>query len=216
MYKAHFFLAASGDPFAVQGSEAEALVRQLAPEVTGYVQSRAGSEQLGDDIAYQGVAECWFGSDVAALWAGAAMRDCALWAPGAQVKAVVVGRERTVLRTARFAHGRGVKGVFPFLRRADFEVADFQHYWWHRHGPIAARTESADGYLQCHPLHASYEQRLAGYDGVTELFWPDFAAAKAAMASDQMTVEQSTDAKNFVDTDSVALFFAEEEVVIAP
>ncbi len=216
MFKAHFFLAAAGDPFAAQGGEAEALVRKLAPEVAGYVQSRASAQQLSDEIAYQGVAECWFGSDVAALWAGAAMSACDLWARGAEVKAVVVGRERTVLRTAHFAHGRGVKGVFPFLRRADFEVADFQRYWWHRHGPIAARTESAYGYLQCHPLPASYEQRLAGYDGVTELFWPDFAAAKAAMASEQMTVEQSTDAKNFVDTESVALFFAEEEVVIAP
>ncbi len=216
MYKAHFFLAGAHDPFAASGSRAEALVRQLAPEVSGYVQSRASTAQLSDDIAYQGVAECWFGSDVAALWAGATMRDCALWAPRTQVKAVVVGRERTVLRTAQFAHGRGVKGVFPFLHRSDFEVAEFQSYWWYNHGPIAARTEDADGYLQCHPLPASYEQRLAGYDGVTELFWPDFATAKAAMASDQMTVEQSTDAKNFVDTDSVALFFAEEEVVIAP
>ena len=129
---------------------------------------------------------------------------------------MVVGRERTVLRTADFAHGRGVKGVFPFLRRADFNVADFQRYWWHKHGPIAGRTEGALGYLQCHPLPGSYDQSVADFDGVTELFWPDYATASAAMASRQMTENQSTDAKNFVDTDSVRLFFAVEEVVLAP
>ena len=210
------FLDGVEDPFAHRGVVAAEALTATAPDAVSYTQSRRTAEQLSDETVFTGAAEFWFPEEASALKAGAALRSAPLWAAGANARSVVAGRERTVLRTADFAHGRGVKGVFPFLRRADFNVKDFQRYWWHEHGPIAARTEGAHGYLQCHPLPASYDQGLADFDGVTELFWPDYATASAAMASRQMTEDQSTDAKNFVDTDSVRLFFAVEEIVLAP
>ena len=122
---------------------------------------------------------------------------------------------RTVMRLPAHHDGGLIKGVFPFRRRADLGVADFQRYWWLNHGPIAALTEQAVYYLQCHPLVETYERGRPPFDGITELHWPDVAAARAAMASRQMTEDQSNDARNFVDPDSVVLFLAAEEVVLA-
>ncbi|MEZ5599032.1 MAG: EthD domain-containing protein [Pseudomonadales bacterium] len=81
---------------------------------------------------------------------------------------------------------------------------------------MAALTEHAVYYLQCHPLPETYGQTPPPYDGITELHWPDTASARAAMASRQMREDQSNDARNFAEPGSVLLFLAVEEIVIAP
>ncbi len=216
MFKVHVFLKGKGDAFSRTGDVATSACQRLAPNIAGLVQSRASDQQLGEgEAAYRGSLEAWFKSLDAAQHGAIALQSAGLYGSGVKVSACVLGIERTVLRTASFAHGRGIKGVFPFNRRPDFTVTDFQHHWWHNHGPIAAQTESALGYLQCHPLPADLGG-AATFDGVTELFWPDFASAEAAMASRQMTQDQSNDAAKFVDRESVSLFFAEEEVLLAP
>jgi uncharacterized protein (TIGR02118 family) len=122
---------------------------------------------------------------------------------------------RTVMRLPEHHQGGFIKGVFPFRRQDHLSVADFQHYWWLNHGPIAALTEQAVYYLQCHPLAETYTRGRPPYDGITELHWRDVAAARAAMASRQMVEDQASDAQNFAEPGSVVLFLAEEEVVIA-
>ena len=216
MFKVHVLLSGAGDPFSFTGAEAQDALRAVAPNATGFVQSRAADRQLSAEApAYAGVAEIWFPFEADALATAPMLAGANLWREG--VEAVpVLGRERTVLRTAEFAHGQGIKGVFPFSRRPDLTVAEFQRHWWYRHGPIAARTEQALGYLQCHPTQRAYDGGLAPVDGITELFWPSLVAAQAAMSSRQMTEDQSNDAGNFVDRDSVKLFLALEEVVLPP
>ena len=65
-------------------------------------------------------------------------------------------------------------------------------------------------------MPSAYEHGEPDFDGVTEIFWPDMQSAESAVASRQMTEDQAGDAQNFVDLDSVMLFFGVEDVVIEP
>ena len=217
MIKLYVFLTAAPgtDPFRHQGAAALAELHRVAPAAVEYVQTRASSQQLTDEPPlFAGAAEFRFDYAAPAVEAAADVAKLAnLWADGASVAGVVAGHERTIMRLPSHAHGQGVKGVFPFDRKAGLSVDYFQQYWWRTHGPIAARTEGALAYFQCHPLRHLYEDGTPGFDGVTELHWPDFATAEAAMASRQMREDQSQDAQNFAETGSVQLFMAQEEVV---
>ena len=217
MIKLYVFLTAApgSDPFRHRGAAALAELHRVAPAAVEYVQTRASNQQFTEaPPPFAGAAEFRF--DYAAPAAEAATdvaKLAGLWADGASASATVVGHERTIMRLPDHAHGQGVKGVFPFDRRPDLSIDYFQRYWWRTHGPIAARTEGGLAYFQCHPLRHLYEDAAPSFDGVTELHWPDFATAEAAMASRQMREDQSQDAQNFVNTDTVQLFMAEEEVI---
>lgn len=221
MIKTYLFLAGPAvDPFVLRGDAAADALARACPAALGYVQSRALAEQL-DAVAvppYAGIAELWFQDAADAL--ALAERPAALaplWRGGEQVvAATVVGHERVVMRLPEHHERRGIKGVFPFRRRTDLSVSEFRRAWWHGHGPIAARTEGALAYVQCHPLDACYRHGAPDYDGVTELCWPDVTAARSAMSSRQMREDQASDSRRFAQPDSVRLLLVEEEVVIAP
>ena len=121
------------------------------------------------------------------------------------------------MRLPEHPHARGIKLVFPFRRKAGLSVDAFRKRWWHGHGPIAARTEHALYYLQCHPLEEFYAGGAEPpFDGVTELHFADLALARAAMASEQMRVDQGEDAQHFAAAGSVQMFAASEEILRAP
>jgi uncharacterized protein (TIGR02118 family) len=220
MLKMYVFLTSpvGHDPFIAAGAAAADRVRQALPDVAGYTQTRTLGEQIDAQAAppnYTGMAEFWFadtGGALAAAENAAALQP--LWRDGTVASAVVVGQERVVMRLPEHHRGGFIKGVFPFRRKKQMPVADFQHYWWHSHGPIAALTEGAVFYVQCHPLPDCYRNGSPAFDGVTELHWPDVAAARAAMGSRQMREDQAGDAANFAEPGSVLLFLAEEERVI--
>lgn len=228
MYKLYCFLAskpagsdAQHDPFVTSGAAARALVQSICPAACGYVQSRALQEQLDDAApAYRGCGELYFANAADLLRAWEALDQLTpLWNSDAVTPvASMAGRNRVVIRLPEHHEQSSIKGVFPFKRLSTLSVADFQARWWHGHGPIAARTEAALYYPQCHPLPQCYDgaQRAPDFDGVTELHWPDFQQAQAAMQSEQMRIDQGNDAKHFAAPGSVALFFAREEIVIAP
>jgi hypothetical protein len=134
----------------------------------------------------------------------------------AEIHSVVTGIERVVVRTPQYITSDKIKGVYPFARKQGMSLEDFQDHWWHRHGPIAALTEAALSYIQVHGLPESYDQIVPVYDGITEISWTDAEAAGRAIVSRQMTEDQGSDAPNFVDMDSIALFLAQEETIIAP
>jgi uncharacterized protein (TIGR02118 family) len=222
MIKCYLFLDAppGTDPFARRGEAAAALLASCCRAAVGYCQTRSLPEQLGRraEAPFAGVAEVWFLDPANGL---ALLGDPTAFAPllakGATVAAAVYGVERIILRLPEQHSVRTIKGVFPFRRRSDLAVAEFQHYWLHRHGPLAARTEEALLYVQCHPLRECYVgDQVPDFDGVTELHWPDVAAARRAMASRQMREDQARDAENFTAPGSVRLFLAEEECVRAP
>lgn len=221
MYKTYYFLAsdAPGEPFASAGAAAAARVDALLPRAVGFTQTRPAPEPIDprSHPPFAGIAEVWHARREDALDPSEPERVAALLAPGVRVAATHRGLARTVMRLPAHHGARGVKCVFPFRRKPGMTVDEFRRRWWHGHGPIAARTEHALFYLQCHPLDEVYtggaEPR---FDGVTELHFPSLALARAAMASDQMRVEQGSDAPHFAAAGSVLLFAAAEEIVRAP
>jgi len=220
MYKTYLFLEGEtrADPFRLQGDGAADAVRAAVPAAVGFTQTRTLDEQIASrgEPPFVGIAELWFADKQAALASVAhaqAMRP--LLHEGVRVGPVSTGSARIVMRLPAHHDGGFIKGVFPFRRKPDMTVTDFQRYWWLNHGPIAALTEQAVYYLQCHPMQETYSPGRPPYDGITELHWGDVPTARAAMASRQMVEDQGSDAANFVEPDSVILFLAREEVVIA-
>ncbi len=227
MYKLYCFLesldqskgCAADDVFTAQGEAAAALLHSICADSVAHVQTRALPTQLEEALpAYAGALELYFDCMATAL---DVYRDCSRLSPlwnqeHVQLGASVLGLQRVVTRLPAHHLQPSIKGVFPFRRRADLSVADFQAHWWHRHAPIAAQTQDAVYYPQCHPLPACYEGARPQFDGVTELHWPDYDSAVAAMRSEQMQQDQANDARNFVENDSVVLFFGAEEAVVAP
>ena len=217
MFRTSFFVQGTV-PFVQSGSAAEQHIRRLHPKIRGYVQTTATEQQIGEVApAFAGVAELWFDTPELALVASKAGYPLqGLVSAGTQIVARSVGLERSVMLLPKHRRGHGIKGVFPFGRKTGVSVANFQAHWWFNHGPIAALTEGATAYVQCHPMPSLYAGMQPDFDGITEIWWPDVATARAAMSSRQMTVDQSTDAQNFAEPGSVKLFLAHEEVVIAP
>jgi uncharacterized protein (TIGR02118 family) len=216
MFRACLFLNASADPFRWSGAGALARLRAALPDVLLYTQSRALGEQIvvGEAAAHAGVAEFGFDDLQRAL---ALVRNPAalapLWSDGASVAAGIVGRDHVIMRRPEHRAAESIKGVFPFRCRADVPAAAFQRHWLHTHGPIAARTESATCYVQCHPP-ATWRESAPVYHALTEIYWPDAEAARRAMRSRQMREDQAGDAANFADPDGVVLLLATEEVVL--
>jgi uncharacterized protein (TIGR02118 family) len=220
MIKTYLFLSAPAgtDPFAVSGAAAAAAVMAAVPSAVGYVQTRSLVDQVDPAAApaFAGVAELWFAEPADAL---AVAADGGVLAPllrsGTSIAAGVAGTERIVMRLPDHHGRRCIKGVFPFRRKPGMAVSDFQRYWLFQHGPLAARMQGALCYVQCHPLLAGYRDGpVPDFDGITEFYWPDVAAARAAMASRQLQEEQAIDARNFADPASVLLFLAEAEEII--
>jgi hypothetical protein len=216
VFKTYYFVEARGAPFAA-GRAVEALAARF-PRAAGITLTRSLAEQIDASSApaFAGAVELWHDRPADALARAEAEAVPTLLAPGARLGPVVTGLARVVLRTVAHHEHRGVKGVFPFRRRAGMEVAAFQARWWHGHGPIAARTEGASHYLQVHPLRETYCGAPPAFDGVTELHWADVAAGRRAMASRPMRVGQGGDSPHFAAAGSVRLFLAEEEIVRAP
>lgn len=220
MIKAYLFLTSEDEPFASRSADAARVVAEVCPDAAGYTQTRTLTEQVDAqaELPFSGIAELWFHDPGAALaLAAQPERITPLLLPAASVAAVVIGEAHVVMRQPAHHLERSIKGVFPFRRLSTLSVRDFQRYWLYEHGPLAAQTEEAVAYVQCHPLPQCYESAAEPvFDGVTELHWPDVDAARRAMASRQMREDQAQDAQRFADPDSVLLFLAEEEVVTAP
>lgn len=212
MFKSYFLMQPGiAEPFRYRGADANEAVINLFPEITGYVQSRA----IGDQGAFSGAAELWFATPEAAINAiqtgsGPLMVDDAI------VHSTLAGMERVVVRRPEYLTLARIKGVYPFCRKEDMPLRDFQNHWWHNHGPIAALTEEALSYVQIHPMMSCYENQSPAFDGITEIAWVNEEAAARAINSRQMREDQGGDAPNFVKTGSVALFLATEEIIIAP
>ena len=219
MFKTSFFLEGpvGSDPFRFQGEAAADAIVACAPSLAGYVQTRTLEEQVdpGADAPFTGIAELWFAQEPAAL-AMERQPDKleALLSTETRIGRTATGMMRTVMRLPSYYDGGHIKGVFPFRCLDTLAVEAFQRYWWLEHGPIAARTAGAVCYTQCHPAQSRYAESRPAFDGITELYWPDAATARAAMASRQMIEEQAGDAQNFAEPGSVILFLAREELVI--
>ncbi len=192
-------------------------LQRLCPGLVGYVESDALAEQIDDNApAFAAISELYFANSVAAEQAAAQGKALTQALAVAHDAPLMLCQQRTVLRTADYRPGTGLKITFPFRRLATLALADFQHYWWHHHGPIAAQTGGALCYTQQHLLPTSDGAHSRRWDAITELHFADRDGAVAAMASEHMKVDQTEDARNFVDLDSVAIVLMRERVLLAP
>lgn len=221
MYKTYYFVEGgpAGDPFATSGARATALLDARLPGATGATLSRPLAEQIDPAASppFSGIAELWHVDRADALAAEGRAAVEALLAADARIAAVYAGLARTVMRLPAHHGGGGVKCVFPFCRKPGMSLDAFRRRWWHGHGPIAAQTEDALFYLQCHPLDEAYAgAAVPRFDGITELHFPSLSAARGAMGSRQMRVDQGNDAPHFAAAGSVLLFAVAEETLRAP
>ncbi len=173
------------------------------PTVANGTQRCIATRPLAEQLArlatpkFAGTLEAWFAArDGALAWAERVNRE---YAPS-----MALTTEEHSLFDRRGA-GDGIKGKFLFRRKDGMSPADFRIYWLERHGPIVLRTPEILAYVQSHMIADG-----AAYDGITEIHWPDFAAALRGMNSREMTVEQAGDAANFAAPGSVELMFVSE------
>jgi uncharacterized protein (TIGR02118 family) len=217
VYKTSFFLEGpeGGEPFRYGGEVAREIIASRCPTLAGFVQSRSLAEQVNParSAPFIGVAELWFAREADALALHPESLEDLLTAE-TSVGATVTGMMHTIMRLPSYYDGGHIKGVFGFSSLESLDIEAFQRYWLLEHGPIAALTEGAVCYTQCHPPAAGYAEHRPDFDGISEFYWPDAAAARAAMRSRQMVEDQAADAQKFAQPGSVILFLAREEVVI--
>ncbi len=214
MIKVYYFLR-SEDELTLRQDAIDMLSKSL-PAIDAALLSVAIKDAIPERPAkLSGVLELWFrGMEDAEICSD--FSPSVLFTKPVETASMLMGMERVVMRTPAFYETDGVKGIYAFRRKEDMPVKEFQHYWWHGHGPIAAKTESATCYVQCHVAQESYTNGSPTFDGVTELYWPDMPAALSALGSRQMIEDQSNDARNFVDIESVDLMMAKQNMIIPP
>ncbi|MFT4677209.1 MAG: hypothetical protein ACJAX5_000554 [Patiriisocius sp.] len=222
MIKLYFFVQSNPDiadetgPVTTLQEDAAELIKTLYPSTNAAVFSAAIVDAIaGRPPSMSGALELWF-DDAEEANAASEVLPNAIFTNTIKVAGKAIGVERVVMRRPEFYQKNGVKGLYAFRRKSDLSVEDFQFYWWQNHGPIAALTEGATCYIQCHVPMNAYENGKPEFDGVTELYWPDVTSALQGIGSKQMIEDQSTDARNFVDLESVDLMIAEQHMIIPP
>jgi uncharacterized protein (TIGR02118 family) len=199
---------AAGSPFRIGQPRALSVLQERFPELRHYRQFLRTAAQLDNLVLapFCASAEFWLDqhNDPAPLLA--ALRTAAEGIPEvfAVNPQVLVSSEEHNISGEPFQDS-GFKATFLFDRKRSLDLEDFHSYWLNHHGPIAAKTQDAERYVQSH-----IKQTHRAFDGITELFWPDYPTALASMASEQMTTDQANDAPNFVDGESLIVFLASE------
>lgn len=143
------------------------------------------------------------------------LEDAREWAARTQADyspaALLTTREFPVFDAQRA--GGEIKGKFLFRRKEGMSGDSFRAYWLKSHGPIVLRTPELLRYVQSHVIANEDDESHARYDGITEIYWLDYASAVRSMKSPQMTVEQAQDASNFVAPKSVEVMLLSEEAL---
>lgn len=81
-------------------------------------------------------------------------------------------------------------------RKPGLGVAEFQHYWRHRHAPLVAAQAGVRRYVQSHALLQGYRKGELLFDGVSQI-WFDSEAAYQAYAQERTKIE--ADEHSFTD-----------------
>ncbi len=106
-----------------------------------------------------------------------------------------------------------VKIVYCISKLPRLSNEEFHRYWRDTHGPIAGRIPGCRKYVQSHTIHRALGERQPAFDGVAELWFDDWKALEAAMASKEVAAALE-DERKFIDHSRTAFFIAEEHHVI--
>ncbi|MCZ6710028.1 MAG: EthD domain-containing protein [Gammaproteobacteria bacterium] len=195
-------------PFNLGSEAASQTMAQLFPALRAYRQFERGPKQLANLVLapYLASAELWLDTADDAAEILGALRAAATTLPCVFARdpaLLVESQEHNI--SGEPLNDSGFKATFLFNRKTSMDLQAFHSYWLNHHGPIAAKTQDAERYVQSHVCEP---ERV--YDGITELFWRDHDTALASMASQQMIVDQSNDSQNFVDGGSLVVFLSSE------
>ena len=107
-----------------------------------------------------------------------------------------------------------IKWIVALKYRADQPAETCRRYWIEQHGPMALELPGLKHYRQSHRVAGEDDFGNAPYDGFGSLWFEDEAAAKQALASDQMAALRA-DAAHFADPAATRQVLAREVVLRA-
>lgn len=91
-----------------------------------------------------------------------------------------------------------VKNIEPVTRKQGMPVAEFHAYWSEFHGPLAAKIDVIERYVQSHTLMDEYKKEVPpAYDGVAETWFTDTASMRHSATTAEYA-ETRDDEKNFL------------------
>ena len=105
-----------------------------------------------------------------------------------------------------------MKWIVALKYRADQPAETSQRYWIEHHGPMALDLPGLKHYRQSHRVTGDDDFGNAPYDGFGSLWFEDEAAAKQALASDQMAALRA-DADHFAEPEGKQQILAREAVL---
>jgi hypothetical protein len=107
-----------------------------------------------------------------------------------------------------------IKIIEPLRPLAGLSIQQFHDHWRHPHGTMSRRLGFVKSIVQNHRIRSRLiEEGSSGFEGVAEV-WLDSIDVAGALATDRYYLDNVVpDNKNFVDVDSLQLFWGEEEVI---
>lgn len=91
-----------------------------------------------------------------------------------------------------------VKNIELVTRKQGMPVAEFHAYWSEFHGPLAAKIDVIERYVQSHTLMDEYKKKVApAYDGIAETWFADIASMRHSATTAEYAATRD-DEKNFL------------------
>lgn len=158
------------------------------PGLTRYEQNLVKPSAYARPIApiFDAVEKFWIDTDLSP----AALRTSAPIAALQQALAGIVDPEATrhiFAREAMIKDGprqEGMLRLIEFLtRRPGMTTPAFHSHWQDIHGPLVASQPQIRSYIQSHTLDTEYDYGTPDFDGVTEVWFDDSDAMRAAVTA---------------------------------
>lgn len=166
-----------------------------------------------------GAAQFWTDDEETALALHKRLGERALLKPHPLLKdarlTLLVTREIIVVGDYAETPGAGLKGLFIVKRKPGLTPAFYRDYWLNVHGQMVPGCPGIIRYLQAQRLAASYrdDDDFDGFDGATEMSWPDMAGFEAYSTAEPYRTNFVEDTPKLWDMTAGIRLWVKEEVV---
>jgi len=169
---------------------------------------------LGGDSPFDATSEIWmedFGESPREKGSSSRIAD--------EINFIDAGRTEWMTTTDRvIVEGRlssgMIQGLFQLRRKLGMRLADFRSYWLEVHAPIVRALPGLRHYHQCLVPDDYYGYGEPYHDGVEEIWFDNYEAAREALNSVEYQRGYLPGLANFCE--SAPHFFAESQLVIWP
>jgi len=161
-----------------------------------------------EEISFKSTADFKWGLQTPA--GEAAMADLPNFVRLDRVRHIIT--EETEIKPGAVREGM-VKNIELVTRKQRMPIAEFHAYWRDFHGPLAAKIDVIQRYVQSHTLMEEYEKEMPpAYDGVAETWFVDTAAMRLSATMPEYAATRA-DEKNFL-TEPLPFIITREAVII--